>query len=353
MGSSAIHPLRSGGPILRPARIISAAQDASEATKLDLEILEGPLRGRRIAGLMYGEYSRLTETGETVTANTVGLEMDLGTGGVAPVLPVASNANSDAPGNENHFVKLPYTALQFPVSPGAQAESLNGVPLLVLPLHSHLSPACCAVADLWPGSRVSFVWQEGGALPVLLSDTVRDLKEKSLLHTVVSSGNCFGGDLESPNIYSGLLTAAAVSDVVLAGIGPGVVGTGTKHGHGGMSAAMALNAAYALGAEPVLAPRISSADRRSRHRGISHHTRTVLEATLGGCRIAYPDSANMSTEELPDRHSHIRVSYGAGGLEDRFGVTFRSMGRSYTEDPIFFDAAAAAAALAIGRKGQG
>lgn len=356
MGSSIIQPLRSGGggQILRPARIISAVQNAPDVAELDLEILEGPLRGRRIAGLMYGEYIRPPGGGETVTANTVGLEMGLGTGGVAPVLPVASNANSDAPENENHFVKLPYTALQFPASPGAQAEDLNGVPLLVLPLHSHLAPACCAVADLWPGSRVSFVWQEGGALPVAFSDTVRDLKQRRLLHTVVSSGNCFGGDLESPNIYSGLLVAAAVSDVVLVGIGPGVIGTGTKHGHGGMSATMALNAAYALGADPVLAPRISSADKRSRHRGISHHTETVLETTLGECRIAYPDSANVSTEEeLPERHSHIRVSYGAGGLEDRFRVTFRSMGRSYAEDPIFFDAAAAAAALAIGRKGQG
>ena len=350
MGSSLIRSLRSG-PILRHARIISVIRDGPDATKLDLEVLEGPLRGRLISGLLYGEHVHPPETGETVTANTVGLEMGLGTGGVAPVLPMASDADSAAPENENHFVKLPYTALQFPVSPVAQAENLDRVPLIVLPLHSHLAPACCAIADLWPGSRVSFVWQEGGALPVAFSDTVRDLKEKSLLHTVVSSGNCFGGDLESPNIYGGLLTAAAVSDVVVAGIGPGVIGTGTKHGHGGMSAALALNAACSLGADPVLAPRISAADKRSRHRGISHHTKTALEATLGGCRVAYPESADLSTEELPKRHSHIRVAYGAGGLEDRFGVTFRSMGRSYAEDSIFFDAAAAAA-LVIGRKGQ-
>ena len=348
--------MRPGRPILRPARIISVIQNVPDATKLDLEVLGGPLQGQRISGLLYGEHIP-PETGETVTTNTVGLEMNLGTGGVAPILPAVSVTDSGAPENENHFVKLPYTALQFPVSPAVQAENLHGVPLIVLPLHSHLAPACCAAADLWPGSRVSFVWQEGGALPVALSDTVRELKEIGLLHAVVSSGNCFGGDLESPNIYSGLLAAAAVSDVVVTGIGPGIVGTGTKYGHGGMSAAMTLNAACSLGGAPVLAPRISSADERYRHRGASHHTKTVLEAALGKCRIAYPESANeyesVSTEESSERHSHIRVLYGAGGLEDRFGVTFRSMGRSYAEDPIFFDAAAAAMAVAVGRKEQG
>ena len=344
--------MRPEPPILRPARVISVIQEGPDVKKLSLEVLEGSLKGRQITGLLYGENVRTPQNGETVSANTLGLEMDLGTGGVAPVLPDVSDADFDAPKNDDHFVKLPYTALQFPALPAPQSENLNKVPVLVLPLHSHLSPACCAVADLSPGSRVSFVWQEGGALPVALSDTVRELKEKVLLHTVVSSGNCFGGDLEAANIYSGLLAAALVSDVVMIGIGPGIVGTAESYGHGGMSAAAALNAAYALGAAPVLAPRISNADPRDRHKGISHHTRTVLEAALAGCRVAYPESASVSPAELPERHSVVRMSYGAGGLDDRFRVTFRSMGRSYVEDQIFFDAAAAAAALAIDRKGQ-
>jgi hypothetical protein len=106
-------------------------------------------------------------------ANTVGLEMGLGTGGVAVILP---SAGADSvPVNANHFVKLPYTPLQFPAPPPPQAEELSGVPVAVLPLHSHLAPACCAAASLRPGCRVAFVWQEGGALPVSLSNTVRQL----------------------------------------------------------------------------------------------------------------------------------------------------------------------------------
>ncbi|CAN5630886.1 DUF3866 family protein [soil metagenome] len=284
--------------------------------------------------------------GEVVTVNTLGLEMGLGTGGVAIVLPARGGT---APTNENHFVKLPYTPLQVLAPPPEQAESLEGVPVVVLSLHSHLSPACCAAAALWPGCRVSFVWQEGGALPVALSKSVRRLRELGLLYTVVSSGNCFGGDVEAPNVYAGLLAAAAVSEVVLVGIGPGVVGTATLYGHGGMAAAAALNAACALGAEPVLAPRISASDTRSRHQGFSHHTRSVLRAALGNVRVALPEPArDISTVGLPERHQYPLVHYKAAGLEARFGVTFESMGRAYSEDEVFFDAAGAAVALALG-----
>jgi hypothetical protein len=117
-----------------------------------------------------------------------------------------------------------------------------------------------------------------------------------------------------------------------------------------MSAAVAANAALALGGEPVLAPRISMTDPRARHAGLSHHTRTALAATLGGCRVAFPrdGAAGVSDAEVPMPHSYVGVPYGAGGLDRRFGVTFESMGRGYEDDRAFFDAAAAAVALALG-----
>lgn len=323
-----------------------AILEEEEADFMQLELLEGPLQGERVAGLFYRRLGIPPAADDIVVANTVGVEMGLGTGGVAMVLPARGGA---APQNENHFVKLPYTPLQFPVEPVEQAESLNGFPVVVLPLHSHLAPACCATKDLQPESRISFVWQEGGALPVGFSKAVRQLKERGLLDVVVTSGNCFGGDVEAPNLYAGLLAAAAISDVVLVGIGPGVVGTGSSYGHGGMSAALALNAAYALGAHPVLAPRLSGVDPRERHRGISHHTRSAAKTALGDIRVAMPSSAEgMSTEGLPDRHRMVPVSYRASGLQTRFGVTFESMGRAYSDDAMFFDAAAAAVALALG-----
>jgi hypothetical protein len=276
--------------------------------------------------------------------------MGLGTGGVAVILP-SPDGSVHAPINDEHyFVKLPYSPLQFPATQPPQAEDLSGMPVVVLPLHSHLAPACCAAAALRPGCRVTFLWQEGGALPVALSRIVRELKDKRLLHAVVSAGSCFGGDLEASNAYAGLLAAAGgdpTPDLVLAGIGPGVVGTATSFGHGGMAAAVALNAASSLGAEPVLAPRLSSADPRERHRGLSHHTRAALRAALAGCRVAFPAAFEVPTEGLPDRHAYEFLGSKAAGLQGRFGVTFESMGRGYEEDPVFFDAAVAAVELAL------
>lgn len=328
-------------PVLRRARVLAVSARDSLA---EILLLDGPLAGERVPGVFYRELGDPPVEGEEVAANTVGLEMGLGTGGVAVIVPSAGAGA--VPANANHFVKLPYTPLQFPAPPPPQAEDLSGIPVAVLPLHSHLAPACCAAASLRSGCRVAFVWQEGGALPVPLSNTVRELR--GLLHSVVSAGSCFGGDVEAPNVYAGLLAAAGVADLVLAGIGPGVVGTAGAYGHGGMAVAAALNAACALGAEPVLAPRLSAADPRERHRGVSHHTRAALHAALAGCRVAFPAGCGISGEGLPDRHTYKLVEASAAGLEGRFGVTFESMGRRYQEDPVFFDAAVAAVALALG-----
>jgi hypothetical protein len=331
-------------PILRRARVLSISASSAE-----IELLEGPLAGETVPGVFYRHLGAPPMAGEEVAANTVGLEMSLGTGGVAVILP-PPDRSSYAPTNEDHFVKLPYTPLQFPATLPPQAEDLTGMPIVVLSLHSHLAPACCAAALLRPGCRVAFLWQEGGALPVALSRIVRELKERRLLHAVVSEGSCFGGDLEAPNIYSGLLAAAGGeprAQLVLVGMGPGLVGTATAFGHGGMAAAIALNAAASLNAEPVLVPRISAADPRARHRGLSHHTRAALRATLAGCRVAIPASCKVSTEGLPDHHAYEFVEASAAGSQERFGVTFESMGRRYEDDPVFFDAAAAAVALAL------
>jgi hypothetical protein len=331
-------------PVLRRARVLAVSAELAE-----IELLEGPLAGETVPGIFYRHLGAPPVAGEEVAANTVGLEMSLGTGGVAVIAP-SLEGSAHAPTNEDHFVKLPYTPLQFPATSPPQAESLSGVPVVALSLHSHLAPACCAAATLRSGCRIAFLWQEGGALPVALSRIVRELKEKGLLHAVVSAGSCFGGDLEAPNVYSGLLAAAGSelrAELVLAGVGPGLVGTATAFGHGGMAAAVALNAASSLDAEPVLAPRLSWAESRERHRGLSHHTQAALRAALAGCRVAFPASCEVPTERLPERHAYEFVEASAAGSQKRFGVPFESMGRRYEEDPVFFDAAAAAVALAL------
>lgn len=324
--------------------MLSVGPDEWGRVALELEPLEGPLSEDKVEGIFYRAYGKAPQVGEICLANTLGPEMGLGTGGVAIVVP---RSGGEAPENRNHFVKLPYSPLQSPASFSPNLESLDDIPVVVLPLHSHLAPACAAAAALCPGARVSFVWQEGGALAVPFSKSAGELKRKGLLRTVISVGDCFGGDVEAPNVYGGLLCGGG-ADLLLCGIGPGVMGTATHYGHGGMSAALALNAVCALGGRPVLAPRVSSADPRERHRGISHHMEPVLRAALCECRVALPESADrLPFPELPERHEYLRATLAASGLEERFGLTFESMGRGYADDPVFFDAAAGAVALAL------
>ena len=47
-----------------------------------------------------------------------------------------------------------------------------------------------------------------------------------------------------------------------------------------MAALDSAHAALALGLPTLISPRLSSADPRDRHRGLSHHTRTVLDLLL-------------------------------------------------------------------------
>ena len=129
----------------------------------------------------------------------------------------------------------------------------------------------------------------GGALPVALSDTVRLLKTRQLLETAVAVAPCFDGDVQALSPASALAWAKAKGfDVVVCGIGPGIVGSGSALGHGGLAVSDAANAAAALGGRAVVVVRYSGRDPRERHGGVSHHTRSALRLILGDREIAWP-----------------------------------------------------------------
>jgi hypothetical protein len=108
-----------------------------------------------------------------------------------------------------------------------------------------------------------------------------------------------------------------------------------------MAALDSAHAALALGCPVALCARMSSADPRERHAGLSHHTRTVARLVLGRVTIAVPVGEDAPAPELA--HHHVRElavdlrAYAASGLPST------TMGRSLDEDPLFF-----AAALACG-----
>jgi hypothetical protein len=126
-------------------------------------------------------------------------------------------------------------------------------------------------------------------------------------------------------------------DAAVCAPGPGIIGSGSRFGHGAVAAADALNLADAIGATALLVPRLSDTDPRERHRGVSHHTRTVASLVLSPAVVAWPE------ERSPEELGRLTLQAGRADLEgfSRSGLPSTTMGRSLDEDPSFFAAALA------------
>ena len=275
-------------------------------------------------------YPRLTgpvELGDDVVVNVQARELELGSGGFDVLHVNLTRGLGLEPEPGAHVMTLPYTSLQNAVPHGeedALAESLMGMPVVCCSLHSQVVPVCAALS----GVEVAYVQVAGGALPVSLSDAVRVLRTRGLLAFTVAAGPCVDADVQAVNVYSALTHAAAAgADAIVCAIGPGIVGTGTALGHGGLAAAQAVDAVAALGGRAVLAPRVSSGDARPRHRGLSHHTQAVLRVCL---------AAPLVPDDLEPQ----------GWREECADLPLSHMGRGADDDPDFFGAAFAAGRLA-------
>jgi hypothetical protein len=193
------------------------------------------------------------------------------------------------------------------------------------------------------GARIGYVQTAGGALPGELSRTVRELLERGLLAGHVTAGPTYGGQYEAITTAGGIhagLTALGW-DACIAGPGPGILGSATALGHGGVAALDTLHAALALGCRAIVVPRMSEGDPRARHRGLSHHTRTVLELLLAPALVALPAGTEAP---VPARHEARQTEADTGGYL-RSGLPARTMGRGMDEDELFFAAALAGGAV--------
>ncbi len=291
-------------------------------------------------------YPHLTgpvEVGDEVVVNVQARELELGSGGFDVLYANLTRGLGLEVEPGAHVMTLPYTPLQsatrFVEESGGLAESLDGMPVVCCSLHSQVAPAVAGVGE---GVRVAYVQLPGGALPVSLSDSVRLLKGRGLVETAVAAGACFDGDVQAVGVASALAWAAAEGfDAVVCSVGPGIVGTGSPLGHGGLAAADAANAAGALGGSPVLAVRVSHGDERERHRGVSHHTRAVMEMALGERRIAWP--AGLDAPDWLSERDEVDVTGWRDACE---GLLLEHMGRGPDDDPWFFASAFAAGRLA-------
>ena len=326
------------------------------------------VHGASIRALAYPALVGKPRVGDRVLLNVTALEAGLGTGGYALVVAIPDRLPGDTDLG-GHIVKSRYTPLQVMTGSADEqgspyhellesADSLDAMPVVVADLHSAL-PAIlaglrssfAAVAGDFP--RAAYVMTDGGALPAWFSRTIAGLREAGWLAATVTTGQSFGGDLEAVTVHSGLLTArhAAGADVAIVTQGPGNLGTGTKWGYSGVAAGEAVNAAAALGGRPVASLRISFADQRERHQGISHHSLTaytrvaLAPADVVVPALPEPQAARVAADAAPFAARHTLVTVPVDGLDEALRacpVPLSTMGRSYDQDREYFLAAAAA-----------
>ncbi len=286
--------------------------------------------------------------GDDVIVNVQARELGLGTGGFDILYANLTRGLELPPDPDAHVMKLPYTPVQTAVSHVEETrelpETLGGMPVVCCSLHSQVAPVC---AGIGAAARVAYVQVAGGALPVALSDTVRALRGRALLDATVAVGACVEADVSCVSVASALLWATAEGfDAVVCAIGPGIVGTGSLFGHGGIATADAANAAAALEGAPIVAVRASASDERERHRGVSHHTRAVLELCLGDVVVPWP--LGSEAPEWLEAREDVDVD---GWEEACAGLPLAHMRRGPAEDPLFFAAAFAAGRAARNRLG--
>jgi hypothetical protein len=352
---------------LRQATVSEAG--SSDGPEQDLVVeLDGRLR-RAVADVaLVGA----AEVGDEVIVNVQALDLGLGSGGfdIVHVNLTRGLSGDGVPGG--NVMKLNYTSLQHTVTTIEDEKLRLPVerPVAVLALHGQLAATAWAFAQAAPQSRLGYVQTEGGALPGGHSRTVRTLRQSGLLAGHLTAGAAYGGEGEAITtagaLHHGLRTLGW--DAAVCGPGPGIVGSGSPLGHGGMCALDSAHASLALGCPTLLVARMSSGDDRSRHRGISHHTLTVLDLLLEPVTVALPAGMRSPVgaelraglgavfdEPIPGRagvavdverpvrvtrHDWRRAVVDLPSFASS-GLPVETMGRGLTEDSLFFAAALA------------
>lgn len=314
----------------------------------------------------YPKMTGSVDIGNEVVLNTTAVELSLGTGGYHFVILNLNKLESNmTPGG--HIMKLRYTPMQVKVDSVEEQDSklhdkinefksLENLPVVVGTLHSMLTPFAASYKRHNPNKKLVYIMTDGASLPIYLSKNVENLKNKKLIDDTITIGNAFGGDYECINIYSALITAKEVlnADAVFVSMGPGIAGTGTKYGFTGIEQGPILDAVKKLGGNPIAIPRISFADKRDRHVGISHHSITVLSEIVNvnvNIPIGIEDkdkleyvNKQIEKNNLQEKHNIVYIKPG-NTFDDLsyYGLKVKSMGRNYEQDSEFFDAASNAA----------
>ena len=340
-------------------RTVSAVRPGAQELEVEVDGASAP-------AISYPDLCGEVRPGDPVLLNATALELGLGTGGLYLVIAVEGR-ESPAEIPAGHVMKARYTPLQTAVSSVEETHAdlleasagLAQTPVVCAPLHSMLAPIA-AGAKRASDSRVAYVMTDGAALAGGFSRLVEQMNAAGLIDGWITCGQAFGGELEAVTVWTGLLAAKEILDaeVIVVADGPGNLGTDTTWGVSALASGHALMATATLQGRPIPALRVSFADERERHRGVSHHSLTILADV---CKVDVNVPVPALTDEtqrsavwealrgrgLEELHHLVEVD-GAPAVEElrARAIDVRTMGRGIEDDPAFFLAAGAAGVLA-------
>lgn len=300
---------------------------------------------------------------DMVIINTIGNRLKLGTGGYNLVYLNMSNnlKEEEIPGRKyGHIIKMKYTPGQLRVKTVEEYVEYKNIfdvkpqlapkPVVYAILHSMLFPLVTTIKSINPNINISCVYTYGGAMNANNSFTLKNLKSKGLVNSIITAGECYGGDYESINIATGMLFALnhLNCDIIIVCCGPGVAGSSTLLGFSTFDFIGSIYTAKILGLCPVLIPRISMADKRERHKGVSMQSIAILQSIDFSVHLPiYKDNEDtlsfdlicnqLSEYNIINKHNvHIIDDEIIKKAMDNLSTDIRVMGRNYTEDPCFF-----------------
>ncbi len=326
------------------------------------------IEGIHQKAINYDKLSGIVQIGDDVLLNTTAVDLGLGSGGYHFVLSINNGIDNltDVP-NTGHIMKMRYTPLQFSVLSAEEETSpyhnifnnfkdLNSMPVIIGELHSMLLPVIFNINKINSKNTACYIMTDGGALPIDFSRTVHWLRQEGMINGTITFGQAFGGEVETVNVYTALIAADKIlkSDLAVITMGPGITGTGTKYGFSGIEQGYIIDAVSTLGGKPVFIPRISFADKRKRHYGISHHSLTILnEICKTSVKIVIPKfegkkmqhiMQQLKETEIEKKHQLVIVDDVLNIKENILGFSYnvKTMGRNFSEDAEFFLTAGAA-----------
>jgi len=308
---------------------------------------------------VFKKFSGIVKPGNKVVLNTTATSLNLGTGGYDFVICILAERHISFEDEKiSHLIKLNYTPLQFSIPVVEESkdyiEALNQFEnhkklkssVAALTIHSHLLPFLLGVKTRNPDVRTAVVLDDSSCLPAFLSSVLNYIRENRLTDAIITVGQAFGGTHEAINHASAFIYAsfALKATIIVAVPGFGLKGTGSKFGHSAIRTAEVLFYAESLGAKAYLVPRVSFADNRERHFGLSHHTSEIAEIKKNGFYLLIPEINHEAGSIINEKIAPLKELALCFSINEAAALKvleshenmLRSMGRGLRDDPYFF-----------------